>query len=124
MVTLKSVGAIVGGIAVFSVLLFGATAVGNALFGRSESEFINYNAATQVLWLTWNIVGMVSAGYVAAAIAPRVPATHAIVMGTIQSRFTLGAMFTSHRDITPEWLWIAGIVTTIPAAWFGARLRT
>jgi len=124
LVVFKSVAAIVAGIALYSLLLFGATWMGNALLGRSESQLINYSVATQILWLMWNIVSMVAAGYLAAVIAPRVPGTHAIVMGAIQSLFTLGAMFTSHKDITPQWLWIAVIVATIPGAWVGARLRT
>ena len=124
MAIIKSVAAIVAGIAVYSLLLFGATWVLEALFGRSESELLNYSVATQVLWLIWNVVGMAAAGYAAAAIAPRAPAAHAIAMGTIQALFTLGAMFTSHGNITPRWLWIAVIVTTIPGAWIGARLRT
>ena len=120
----KRVAAIVAGIAVYSLLLFGATWVLDALFGRTESELLNYNVATQVLWLMWNIVGMAAAGYASAAIAPRAPVTHAVVMGTIQALFTLGAMFTSHGDITPQWLWIAVIVATVPGAWSGARLRS
>lgn len=120
---LKSVAAIVAGIAVYSALLFGATWMGNVLLGRNESELLNYNVATQLLWLVWNIVSLVPSGYVAAMIAPRAPTTHALVMGTIQALFTLGAMFTTHVDITPQWLWVAVIAATIPAAWLGARLR-
>jgi hypothetical protein len=123
MALLRSVAAVVGGIAVYSLLLFGATAAGDALLGRNESELINGSVATQILWLIWNIAGMVSAGYAAAMIAPRAPAAHAIVMGTIQALFTLGAMFTAHGEISPPWLWIAVIAMTIPAAWSGARLR-
>jgi hypothetical protein len=119
----KSVAAIVVGIAVYSLLLFAATWVLESLFGRTESELLNYSVATQVLWLLWNVVGMAAAGYCAAAIASRAPPTHAILMGTIQALFTLGAMFTSHGNITPQWLWIAVIVSTIPGAWIGARLR-
>jgi hypothetical protein len=120
---LKSVAAVVGGIAVYSLLLFGATAAGDALLGRNETELINGSVATQVLWLIWNIAGMVAAGYAAAIIAPRARVGHAIVMGAIQAMFTLGAMFTAHGDISPPWLWIAVIAITIPAAWCGARLR-
>jgi len=123
MVFLKGVAAIVVGIAVYSLMLVGATWVANAALGLSESELINHSVATQVLWLVWNVVSMVAAGYVSAAIAPRAPGARALVMGAIQALFTLGAMFTAHRDLTPQWLWIALIVATIPGAWLGARLR-
>jgi hypothetical protein len=119
---LRSVAAIVAGIALFSLLLLAAMAVGNALLG-SEPEWINRSFTTQFVWLIWNIVSMVSAGYVAAVVAPRAPATHAIVMGSIQSVFTLVAMLTVSGNVTPQWLWIAGIIATIPAAWAGSRLR-
>jgi hypothetical protein len=119
---LKSVAAIIAGIAFYSLLLFAATWLGNAAFGRNESALINHSVTTQMLWLIWNIVSMAAAGLLTGAIARRATAAHAIAMGTIQAVFTLGAMFTSHRDITPQWLWIALIITTIPAAWFGARL--
>jgi hypothetical protein len=119
----RSVAAVVAGIVVYSALLFGATWAGDALLGRNESALINYNVVTQLLWLIWNMVSMVPAGYAAAGIAPRAPTAHAVVMGTIQALFTLGALFSSHRDITPLWLWVAVIAATIPAAWCGARLR-
>ena len=45
-------------------------------------------------------------------------------MGLIQALFNLGAFLTVTSDATPAWLWIGGIVTTVPAAWLGARLRT
>jgi hypothetical protein len=123
MTILRSVAAVVAGIALYSALLFGATWAGDALLGRNESDLINDNVATQLLWLTWNIVSMVPAGYSAALIAPRAPTVHAVVMGTIQALFTLGALFTSHGNITPLWLWIAVIAATIPAAWCGAKLH-
>jgi hypothetical protein len=105
-------------------LLFGATWAGNALLGRSESELINGSVATQVLWVIWNIVGMAAAGYITAAVARRAPVVHAIGMGAVQALFTLGAMFTAHKDLTPQWLWIAVIAATVPGAWIGARPRT
>ena len=81
----RSVAAIVAGIALFSLLLLAAMSVGNALLG-SEPEWINRSVTTQVVWLIWNIVSMVSAGYVAAVVAPRAQATHAIVMGPSSGR--------------------------------------
>ena len=122
MAILRSVAAIVAGIAVFSLLLLGATALGSALLG-GEPEWINRSLTTQVVWLIWNVVSMVGAGYVAAAIAPRSPTMHAIVLGAVQSLFTLVAMLTVSDTVTPQSLWIAGIVTTVPAAWYGARMR-
>ena len=123
MAVLRSVASIVGGLAAFTLLLLVAMAVGNALLG-TESEWINRSVTTQVVWLTWNIVSMVAAGSCAAVIAMRSPTVHAVVMGSVQSLFTLVAMFTGVDTVTPPWLWLAGAAVTPPAAWVGARLRT
>jgi hypothetical protein len=123
MVVMRSVAAVVGGIAAFTLLLLAAMSGGNALLG-SEPEWINRSVMTQVVWLLWNVVSMVAAGYCAAVIALRSPAAHAVVMGALQSLFTLMAMFTVTDTATPPWLWLAGASVTPPAAWIGARLRT
>jgi hypothetical protein len=123
MTVLRSVAAVVGGIAAFSLSLLAAASIGNALLG-TEPEWINRSVTTQVVWLIWNVVSMVAAGYLAAIIAARAPLTHGLVMGGIQSLFTLGAMLTVTDNVTPLWLWLAGIVATTPAAWVGARLRS
>ena len=122
MAILRSAAAVAAGIAVFSLLLVGASASGNALLG-AEPEWINRSVTTQVGWLLWNTVSMAAAGYVTALMARRAPSMHAIVMGGAQTLLTLGAMLTVADDVTPLWLWLGGIVTTIPAAWMGARLR-
>jgi hypothetical protein len=77
---------------------------------------------TQVVWLLWNAASMVAAGYIAAVIARRAPAVHDVGMGAIQSLFTFVAMLTVTDNVTPQWLWTAGIVMAVPAAWFGAGL--
>jgi hypothetical protein len=119
----KSVLAVIAGIATFSIALLVMMAAGNALLG-AEPEWINRSTATQTAWLAWNVVAMIGGGYVAAWIAPRAKISHAVVTGLIQALFTLGAFLMVTSDATPAWLWIGGIVTTVPAAWFGARLRT
>lgn len=118
----RSVLAIVAGIAVFTLLLVAGNALGTALVG-GEPEWINRSVTTQVVWLIWNVVSMVGAGYITAAVAPRAPAMHAMFMGAMQSLFTVGAMLTVTDSVTPQWLWIAGIVAAVPAAWLGARPR-
>ena len=122
MAILRSLAAVVGGIAVFSLFLLAAAAAGNALLG-AEPEWINRSVTTQVVWLICNVVGMAGAGYVAAVVAARAPSAHAVVMGGVQSLFTLGAMLTVTDHTTPMWLWVAGIAAMIPAAWAGSRIQ-
>jgi hypothetical protein len=105
----------------FSLLLFGASALGDALTGGGP-EWIDRSVTTQIAWLLWNVISLVGAGYVVASIAPRAREAHGLAMGTIQALFTLWAMMTVADTATPSWLWTAGILATIPAAWAGARL--
>ena len=119
----RSILSVIAGIVTFSIALVVMMAAGNAVLG-AEPEWINRTTATQTAWLAWNVVAMIGGGYVAAWIAPRAKISHAAVTGLIQALFTLGAFLWVTSDATPAWLWIGGIVTIVPAAWLGGRLRT
>lgn len=119
---IRSVVAVLGGIATLAAALFALMAAGNAIVG-AEPQWINRSVVTQVVWLTCNVVSMACGGYVTAWIAPTAKTAHSIVMGSIQTALTLGALLTVADNVTPLWLWIGGIVMTVPAAWVGARLR-
>lgn len=121
MVLLRGILAVVGGIAVFTLALLALNSAGSAIVG-SETEWINQDTTTRVVWLLGNVVCMVAGGYAAAWIAPRARVAHAVIVGTIQTGFTLAAFLTLRGD-TPTWLWVAGMVLTVPAAWTGGRLR-
>ena len=123
MVLLRGALAVVGGIAVFALALVAANAGGKALLGV-ESEWINRSTSTQVVWLCANVVCMIAGGYVAAWLAPQAPVAHAVLVSMIQAGLTLAAFLTLNDQTTPTWLWIAGIVATVPAAWLGGRLKT
>ena len=119
---LRGAAAIVAGIAVFALALMAANAGGKMLLG-TESDWINQSTTTQIVWLCTNAVCMVAGGYVAAWLAPRARVAHAVIVSTIQAGLTLAAFLTLNDQTTPTWLWIGGIVATVPAAWFGGRLR-
>ena len=119
---LRSAVAVLGGIAVFALALVAANAGGKLLLG-TESDWINRSTSTQIVWLCTNAVGMIAAGYVAAWLAPRARVAHAVIVSTIQAGLTLAAFLTLNDQTTPTWLWISGIVATVPAAWLGGRLN-
>ena len=123
MALLRGALAVIAGIAVFALALVAANAGGKALLG-TESEWINRSTSTQVVWLCVNAVSMSAGGYVAAWLAPRARVAHAVIVATIQAGLTLAAFLTLNDETTPTWLWLAGIVVTVPAAWLGGRLRT
>ena len=122
MIVARGALAVIAGIAVFALALVAVNAGGKALLG-AESEWINRSTSTQVVWLCANAFCMIAGGYVAAWIAPRARVAHAIIVGTVQTGFTLAAFLTLKGDTTPTWLWVSGMVLTVPAAWIGGRLN-
>ena len=111
----RSILAVVGGIAVFSGALF---AMGPITPGSDATT--NH----QLMWLALVIVSMIAGGFTAAWIALRAGATHALVMAVLQAAMTFVAMLTVRTASEPIWFWLAGIVLMPPAAWAGARLRS
>ena len=122
MVLLRGAVAVIAGIAVFALGLVAVNAGGKALLG-TESEWINRSTSTQVVWLCVNAVCMIAGGYVAAWLAPRARVAHAVIVAAIQAGLTLAAFLTLNDQTTPTWLWISGIVATVPAAWLGGWLN-
>jgi len=59
---------------------------------------------------------------VTAWIAGRAKIWHAAVMGAVEVLLTLWAMHAMPHQ-APWWSWVAGIIFTIPAAWFGGLIR-
>lgn len=122
MALLRGALAVAGGLGVFTLALLGLNSVGRAIVG-SDPEWINRDTTTRVVWLLGNVVCMVAGGYAAAWIAPRARVAHAVIVGTIQTGLTLAAFLTLRDNVTPTWLWVSGILLTVPAAWLGGRLR-
>ena len=121
MALLRGALAVLAGIGVFTLGLLGIDAVGTAIVG-AEPEWINRTLTTQVVWALGNAVSMIAGGYVAASIAPSARVAHALLVGAIQSGLTLAAFLTLNDGATPAWLWITGMVLTVPAAWGGGQL--
>jgi hypothetical protein len=119
----RSVAAVIAGIATFTLFLLAAMSLGGRLLG-TEPEWINRTVTTQIAWLLVNVGSMALAGYVVACIARTRHVAHAVVMGAIQTLFTIGALIGNGAGDTPLWLWIGGMVMSVPAAWAGATLRS
>jgi hypothetical protein len=119
----RSVAAVIAGIATFTLFLLAAMSLGGRLLG-TEPEWINRTVTTQIAWLLVNVGSMALAGYVVACIARTRHVAHAVVMGAIQTLFTIGALIGNGAGDRPLWLWIGGMVMSVPAAWAGATLRS
>ncbi|SRR5687767_10751643 len=122
MALLRGALAVLAGIGVFTLGLFGIDSVGTAIVG-AEPEWINRSTTTQGMWAFGNAISMIAGGYVAAWLAPGARVAHAVIVGTIQTGLTLAAFLTLRNTATPTWLWVTGMVLTVPSAWLGGRLR-
>jgi hypothetical protein len=122
MTLLRGALAVAAGIGVFTLALLAMDSVGAAILG-AEPEWINHSTVTRVVWALGNVLSMIAGGYVAAWIAPGARVAHAVIVGTIQTGLTLAAFFTLRNDAIPTWLWVVGMVLTVPAAWLGGRLK-
>ena len=121
MALLRGMLAVLAGIGVFTLGLLAIDATGTAILG-AEPEWINRSTTTQGVWAFGNAVSMIAGGYVAAWLAPGSRVAHAVIVGTIQTGLTLAAFLTLRNTATPTWLWVVGMVVTVPSAWLGGRL--
>jgi hypothetical protein len=80
--------------------------------------------ALLVLATAYRTVYAVAGGYVTARMAPDRPMQHALVGGLVGVALAaLGAIVTWNRALGPHWYPLALIVTAMPTAWLGGKLR-
>ena len=83
-----------------------------AIFARAPiSAFL-------VVIFAW-ILGSFAGGWVAARLAGRAPAAHALALGTL---VTLAGIANNLMLPPPAWFWIASLLFLLPAAHLGGRL--
>ncbi len=119
----RSIGALLAGFVAVVVLSLGtdfalhATGVLPALGQRMSDALFILATAYRTLY---GVVG----SYVTAQLAPDRPMGHALVGGLIGVALsTLGAVVTWNKDLGPHWYPLALIVTAMPTAWLGGKLR-
>jgi peptidoglycan/LPS O-acetylase OafA/YrhL len=122
---LRRIGAVLAGMAVGVVLSLGTDQVLHVLkvyppWGESMSDPLFLLATAYRL--VYGVIG----SYVMARLAPDQPMKHALaggVIGVVVS--TLGAVATwNHQPpLGPHWYPVALIVTAMPCAWLGGKLR-
>jgi len=77
-----------------------------------------------VLATAYRTVYAVAGGYVTAWLAPNRPVYHALVNGFIGVALSLlGAVLTWNKALGPHWYPLALVITALPTAWAGGRLR-
>lgn len=122
---MRSVAAVLAGILVNVVLSLGTDVVMHKTgvfpgWGQAMA------ASLFALALAYRLVYTVIGGYVTAALAPKDPMKHAVILGVIGIVLaTAGAVATWNKgpEFGPKWYPLALIVTALPVTWLGARLR-
>lgn len=125
--TFRSIGAVLAGIVVGIAITLGTDEILHiaGVFPPWGQSMVGYDAALG-LATAYRVVYEILGSYITARLAPNRPMLHALiggVIGVIAS--TVGAVVTWNGGpaFGPHWYPIALIVTALPCAWVGGKLR-
>jgi len=123
--TLKSIGAVLAGFVAVVVLSLGTDVVlhSTGVFPPWDQRMSD---ALFMLATAYRTVYCIAGSYIAARLAPNRPMAHALALGVVGLiASTAGAVVTWNKGpaFGPHWYPVALIVTAIPCAWLGGRLR-
>jgi hypothetical protein len=116
-----SVLAIVAGFIAVIILSFGTDAILRALKLYNDRMSDPLFMVAAVYRTIYGIIG----SYITARVAPYAPMAHALTGGIIG--FVLSILGTvvswSHPEMGPHWYPVALVITALPSAWIGGRIR-
>jgi hypothetical protein len=121
----RSVFAVVAGIAVLTLASFAIEAALNPLLLRAfpealpGPEALSSNPWVRAVTFTYGLICVAAGGYVAASVAARLPIQHAAAMGILQAGLTIMAMLSPLGNHASRLVWIITAILTIPAALVG-----
>jgi hypothetical protein len=125
--TLRSIGAVLAGMVVGIAITLGTDLLLHiaGVFPPWGQSMMGYDGAL-LLATAYRVVYAILGSYIMARLAPNRPMLHALiggVIGVIAS--TVGAVVTWNGGpaFGPHWYPIALIVTALPCAWVGGKLR-
>ena len=130
MKVIRSILAVLAGIAIAGAMIFAAEAAGQKLYplppgvdprdvGALRAVISTLPAGAFVMVLIGWAAGTFAGGFLAAFIARRAPNFHALIVGGIMMA---GAIATMIELPHPVWVWIVGLLLFVPAALLGASL--
>jgi hypothetical protein len=130
---LRSMLAVLAGIAVLTAASFAIEAAVNALLLRAFPEVLPGPAAlssnpwVKTLTFAYGLLCVAAGGYTAARVARRLPVQHAAALGIVQAGLTILAMLSPVANHASHLQWIIIAIVSIPAALAGGivyRSRT
>jgi hypothetical protein len=126
---IRSILAVLAGIAALTITSFAIEAVANPLLmwmfpqALPNETALSTNQPARLFLYTYSTVCIACGGYVTAWIARRSEMVHVVTMGVIQVGLTVLAMRAFPEKGSLQ-LWIVTMAMTIPAAWSGGYIRT
>ena len=122
---LRSLGAVVAGLIIIFVLHLGTDVVMHAT-GIFPPWFQPMAGPLWVFALAYRSVYSVLGCYITARLAPNNPLKHAMllgVIGVVLSAAGLASTWNAGPEYGPKWYPIALVVSALPCAWLGGKLR-
>ncbi|MEV6278954.1 hypothetical protein [Nocardia sp. NPDC051832] len=121
---IKSTGAVVAGLAAASIASVATDAALKAA-GVLPQDHLYVSVPLVLTVIGYRTVFNVLGAYLTAALAPRRPMKHAVILGGIGTAFSaLGAVATYNMDIGPHYYALSLVVLALPSALLGGYLRT
>lgn len=119
----RSIGALLAGFVFVVILSLGTDLVLHAAGIFPPLGQIMSNALF-LLATIYRTVYAVVGSYITARLAPNRPMQHALLGGAIGLVLSVvGAVVTWNKDMGPHWYPLALVVTALPCAWLGGKLR-
>jgi hypothetical protein len=125
--TLRSIGAVLAGMVVGIALTLGTDEILHiaGVFPPWGQSMVGYDGAL-LLATAYRVVYGVAGSYIIARLAPNRPVLHALiggVIGLIVSIVGAAVTWNGGPAFGPHWYPLALIVTALPCAWAGGKLR-
>lgn len=121
---LRSAGALLAGLVAVVLLSVGSDELMRLLGLFPPAEQGMSDPALNLLALAYRCVYGAVGSWIAAALAPRRPMLHALILGGIGFILSIaGAIAMMPRHLGPDWYPIALILTALPCAWLGGLLQ-
>jgi len=126
---IRSILAVLAGIAALTITSFAIEAIANPLLmwmfpqALPNEAALAVNQPARLFLYTYSTLCIACGGYVTAWVARRSPIAHVLAMGVIQVGLTVLAMRAFPEKGSLQ-LWVVTMAITIPAAWLGGFLRT
>jgi hypothetical protein len=120
---MRSIGLILAAFAVVSTLVLGGELIMQRLIPASfDDQGVSHDARVLAIALAYTILLYCLGGYVVAALAPRSKGKHVLGFGIVMLA-AAGATIWLDYYTAPRWSHIASVLSPIPAAVLGGRIR-